>query len=80
MAEPGGPVPKPRPRKPRTLASLHIAQKRQLLDSFDGFNASTVSEDQIKCAREFIQGGAPQALRYEFVPYSQILKQNEVCV
>ena len=48
------------------------------MESFAGFSASTVSDEQIQAARDCIHGGGPPSARYAQVPFDRIMNQNQV--
>ena len=73
--EPPGPVPPPR----LTLMSEEGKEaKKELVDSFVGFNAPTVSENHLRLAKNCIAKAPVRSARYVLVPFSSILTWNRV--
>ena len=52
--------------------------KMDLVNSFAGFSATTVSESQMHVARECIAKLPARSARYEMVPYHMMLQWNQV--
>jgi len=70
---PPQPVPQPRPRR-KTGNPL----RKKYVEIFAGFNANTVSDEQVQAARDCIHSGGPPSTRYVQVPFDVILNQNKV--
>ena len=52
--------------------------KSNLIESFEGFNASQVSQHHIEMAEACIKNGGSKNERYRLVPFERILTENQV--
>ena len=79
MAEVTSPPPPMRPRVPRRKPNPEqVGIKKALVDSFSSFCSSTVSDAHLTCALDCIQRGGGANIRYQLIPFTEILKKNEV--
>lgn len=82
MASPGQqhPVAPPRvPRRTKLLGVVESEEKKALIKTFEGFNASTVSQYHIDAAKKCIENGGSSMERYVYIAFDDILKRNQVC-
>lgn len=68
---------RPVPARRRNM-NMDMSSKNKLIQSFVGFNSSTVSEEHMRLARECIKAIPPRNARYEHVPFHMIVQWNEV--
>ena len=52
--------------------------KQALVQSFEGFSASQISQNHIEKARQCIRNGGSRHERYTLVPFERILNDNQV--
>lgn len=76
MAQPKArPVPAKRRDVLRTCSST---AKLELVNSFAGFNATTVSDKHMQLAKKCIDEIQYRSARFEYVPFHMILHWNQV--
>lgn len=76
MTQVGG---RPVPARRRDLQSQQYTMvKMELVNSFVGFNAATVSETHMKLARKCIKEIPSRHARFEYVPFHMIIQWNQV--
>ena len=69
---------KSRPVPARRKMNVDTSTKTRLVQSFVGFNSSSVSEEQVELARQCIDVIKPRSARYEYIPFHMILHWNRV--
>ena len=69
---------KSRPVPARRKMNVDTSTKTRLVQSFVGFNSSSVSEEQVELARQCIDVIKPRSARYEYIPFHMILLWNQV--
>jgi hypothetical protein len=67
---------KSRPVPARRKMNVDTSTKTRLVQSFVGFNSSSVSEEQVELARQCIDVIKPRSARYEYIPFHMILHWN----
>ena len=67
-----------RPVPARRKLNVDMSSKTKLVQSFAGFNSSTVPEEHILLARRCIGAISARSARYEYVPFHMILQWNQV--
>ena len=67
-----------RPVPARRKMNVDMSSKTKLVQSFVGFNSSTVSDDHMQLARDCIKAVQPRSARYEHVPFHMIVQWNQV--
>ena len=77
MAQPPRARPVPRKRKD-VLRTCSSTAKAELVNSFAGFNATTVSEKHMQLAKKCIEEIPYRSARFEHVPFHMILQWNQV--
>ena len=71
----GRPVP---PKRRDLMTESGVSAKMDLVDSFAGFSATTVSERHMQLARDCIAKLPARSARYELVPFHMMLQWNQV--
>ena len=61
-----------------TLRQRNIEWKCVLVQSFEGFSASQVSQHHVENARQCISKGGSRRERYTLIPFETILNDNQV--
>ena len=75
MASQNAPLP---PKRTKFIKVVDNEWKTALIDSFEGFNASQVSQMHVNKAKDCIRSGGTRDERYRLVPFERILNDNQV--
>ena len=75
MAAQNAPQP---PKRTKFIKVVDNEWKTRLTESFEGFNASQVSQKHLMKANECIDNGGTRDERYRLVPFERILNENQV--
>lgn len=62
----------------RRMPDVDMSSKNELVQSFVGFNSSTVTEEHMRLARKCIDSISTRGARYERISFHMILQWNQV--